>query len=103
MELRHHPLMSYRGLPNWPPIWLWRCGAEDKHPEGEVGNLKSVLLSGFEGFSRCYLIIDYEGAEYVGRLLFDDGPFCSEVYKLLRDHRGHSIQEIGGLEVSHTP
>ena len=101
MELRHHPLMCYRGIRSWPPIWFWRCGEEDQRPEGEVGILKGVLVSGVETFSRCYLIIEHEGAEYVGRLLFDDSAFCTEVYKLLLDHRGHSIKEIGGLEIKH--
>ena len=24
--LRHHPLMSYHGVPNWPPTWTWIDG-----------------------------------------------------------------------------
>jgi hypothetical protein len=43
MLLRDHPLMSYRGVPRWPPAWLWRGGNETINPKGEVGILKDVI------------------------------------------------------------
>jgi hypothetical protein len=30
--LRNHPQMSYKGVPSWPPRWIWLEGPEDKHP-----------------------------------------------------------------------
>jgi hypothetical protein len=42
MLLRDHPLMSYRGTRNWPPVWTWTRGGENKYPKGEVGILKTV-------------------------------------------------------------
>lgn len=45
MLLRNHPLMSYKGIPNWPPIWTWTDGVENTRPRGEIGILKGVALS----------------------------------------------------------
>ena len=58
MLLRDHPSMSYRGMPNWPPTWTWLDGPEDKHPKGEVGNLRSVLLPKTDRANKCFLTID---------------------------------------------
>ena len=43
--VRNHPQLSYKGVPSWPPKWIWLDGPEDKHPKGEVGVLRAVLLS----------------------------------------------------------
>ena len=95
--------MSYHGLPNWPPVWTWIGGEENKYPRGEVGMLKEVRLSKVEPSDRCFLIIEYDQAAYIGCLLFDDPSFCRQISKLLMDHRGYSIQDIGGLDVGQTP
>lgn len=99
MHLRNHPLMSHLGLPNWPPAWIWIGGDENKRPKGEVGILQDVMLSTVESSSRCYLIIEHDRAVYMGSLLFDDNSFCAQLFALLRDYCGHSIQQIGGLDV----
>ena len=92
--------MSYRGVPNWPPIWVWIGGEENKHPNGEVGCLQRVNLSTVP--ARIFLVTEYDGAEYIGCLLFDDRVFCLQISHLLEDHRGYPLQYIGGLDVSHT-
>jgi hypothetical protein len=84
MLLRDHPLISYRGIPTWPPAWTWIDGGEDKHPRGEVGILRTTLLSRIQPANRCYLLICYEGASYMGCLLFDDYALCDQVTKLLQ-------------------
>src|SRR5262249_31076579 len=45
MLLRDHPLMSYKGMPSWPPAWTWTGGVENDHPRGEVGVLEAILPS----------------------------------------------------------
>ena len=45
MLLRDHPLLSYRGIPSWPPVWTWIEGEENKNPKGEIGTLIAVKLS----------------------------------------------------------
>lgn len=102
MELRHHPLMSYRGVPNWPPIWIWRNGERDKQPpKGEVGVLREVFESRVQPSLRIFLIVEYESEEYMGCLLFGDLTFCNQVYALLTQHCGHRIQDIGSLFAGH--
>lgn len=101
MELRNHPVMfHYGGVPNWPPSWVWIGGEENKHPKGEMGCLQRVNLS--MAPPRCYLVMEYDGAEYMGCLLFDDRVFSLQIYYLLEAHRGYPIQHIGGLDLSHT-
>ena len=46
-----------------------------------------------------FLFIDYEHSRYVGLMSFDDSISCQKVYDLLKPNVGHSIEEIGGLEL----
>jgi hypothetical protein len=102
MELRSHPLMTYQSNRNWPPLWVWTAGTQDKQAEGEVGTLKSVMLVGTEPINKCYLIIEHDGEQYVGRLLFGDSSFCRRIYGVLEGHCGASLQHIGGIDVNYT-
>lgn len=104
MRLREHPLMTYRGISNWPPVWTWRGGAQgspDTLPLGEVGALKEVFLSEIEPRARIYLINEYQGEEYIGCLLFTDATFCGQIWEVLRTHCGSQIADIGELDASH--
>ena len=94
--------MSRNGVRNWPPAWTWMRGGKDKHPRGEVGILKEVVPSQGKPEDRCFLIIAYQGSEYLGCLLFNDEAFCRQIMELLKAHCNRSIAEIGGLEISHT-
>jgi hypothetical protein len=102
MLLRDHPLMRYRGIPSWPPAWTWIDGGEDKRPTGEIGILRTTLLSKIQPANRCYLLISYEGASYMGCLLFDDDVFCDQVTKLLQRYCNRPIAEIGSIDLAHT-
>ena len=101
MKLRTHPLMSYRGVSNWPPVWV---GTNRRHEplKGEVGVLKDVVPSKTEGANRFFLVIEDEELQYVGCLLFQDLSFCRQIYKLLDTHRGDSIEQIGDIDLRHT-
>jgi hypothetical protein len=102
MLLRDHPLMCYKGVPNWPPSWTWIDGLENKRLRGEIGILKTVSLSKVLPANRSYLYIDHEGSSYIGCLLFDDRAFCRHLTEILQFCRNRSIAEIGGLDLSHT-
>jgi hypothetical protein len=102
MLLRDHPLMRYRGIPNWPPSWLWIDGLENKRPRGEVGILKAVELSNVQPATRCFLQIDYKGSTYMGCLLFDDEIICGQITKILQGYCNRPIAEIGSLDLSYT-
>ena len=78
MLLRDHPLMSRNDASNWPPTWTWMRGRKDKHPKGEVGILKAVLPSRIKPEDRFFVLISYQGSEYLGCLLFDNRTFCKQ-------------------------
>jgi len=101
MLLRDHPLMTYRGLPNWPPVWFCTDG-RNQYPKGEVGTLKAVFRSAMQPPNRGFLLISYEASEYLGCLLFDDQAFCSQVMEKLKAHCNRSIAEIGGIDLAYT-
>jgi hypothetical protein len=103
MQLRDCPLMSYRGVCNWPPTWNKTSGGSLAGPYetlvGEIGTLKQVILSKFD--NTCHLLIEFSGMTYVGTLVFDDAMFCRQLCELLQNHYlGKSIKEIGDADVS---
>jgi hypothetical protein len=89
--------MSYRGLPNWPPVWVW-IGGSRKSTRGEEGVLMDAKLAD-DRLPRIFLWMENTGSSYLGCLLFDDPSFCRHVLKLLRDHLNSAIDSIGGLDV----
>jgi hypothetical protein len=99
MKLRSHRLVSYDGVHTWPPDWRWRGGEDNKHPLGEVGILREVLPCTIKPANRCYVIMEYEGAEYMGVLRFDSYSVCQRVYDFLLQHRGEPIEQIGRIDV----
>jgi hypothetical protein len=102
MMLRDNPLISYKGNRSWPPVWAWIDGEEDKQPEGEVGILRTTLLSKIQPANRCYLLTSYEDSSYIGCLLFDDHAFCKHLSGVLRFCCNRSIAEIGSLDLTYT-
>src|SRR5919108_3261090 len=94
MKLRDHPLLSYRGLPSWPPAWAWVGLKEDKRPKGEVGILRNVSIPDLVS-NRCFLTMEYDNERYMGCLFVSDPSFCSQIYSFLQKYRGSPIQEIG--------
>jgi hypothetical protein len=103
MKLRDHPKLAYLGVHSWPPAWVWRGGNKYSEPVGEVGVLNDVKLSNIEPCESCFLIIAHEGQEYAGALLFEDPLLCREIYKVLFQRRGESIESIGDIDLSDTP
>ena len=99
--LREHPLMSYRGVRSWPPIWTWVAGPSKKYAHGEVGVLKSVTLSKTLPANRCFMYVDYDGSSYIGCLLVDDETFCRQMINVFHAHCNHPIIEIGSLDLSY--
>jgi hypothetical protein len=103
MLLRDHPLMSYRGIPNWPPRWLPRRDHGGAQIRGEYGRLQEVVAVG-EMPSRqpaqLFLFMEYNGRPYVSAVLFSDGTFCRQICELLKKYYGHTLEEIGVLDVS---
>jgi hypothetical protein len=101
MKLRDHPLMTYGGVPNWPPVWTQMRIGGVEIVKGEVGVLIYVHAAGAS--NTCYLVIEHKIQNYNGILVFDDGQFCHQIVDLLQRCRGRSVKEIGDLQVSFTP
>jgi hypothetical protein len=102
MELRSHPGMTYRGIPNWPPTWTQpRKNQPPKTVRGEVGKL-SYVYANEQLSNKCFLVIEHENERYVGALLFADLRMCDQLVRILRAQVGRSIKEIGDLDLSHT-
>jgi hypothetical protein len=97
MKLRDHPLMNYRGMANWPPLW---CHTGKPNLRGEIGVLTSADSD--RTGNRCYLSIEFQDERYFGTLLFDDRSFCWFISKILKNRIGLSTQEIGDLDLSFT-
>ena len=100
MLLRDHVGMTYKGIRSWPPGWVWLDGPKEEQPKGEVGILRSVLLSKMHQAKRCFLLMSFEGSSYLGCLLFDDHVFCSQIVSVLQKHCNQLIAEIGSLDLS---
>ena len=94
--------MTYQNSSSWPPVWLYCRGFDDTHPRGEVGILKNVFVSSVKPSTRCFLVMEHAGAEYMGDLSISDAAFCSEIYAVLLRHCGKTIQEIGDIDLSDT-
>ena len=91
MELRTHPLMSYRGRPNWPPRWVWLGGKKNERPTGEVGVLKEVSKYSLLSSDGLTLVIEYNESAYMGLLLFDDFGVSRKIHELLKTLRDRPI------------
>jgi hypothetical protein len=99
MKLREHPLLSYRGVSNWPPVWIGKDGRHLKQSESDRAILKDVVQSKKAPLTRCYLMIEAEGEEYVGAVLFDDHFSCRQISRLLLEHRGEPVHKVGEIDV----
>jgi hypothetical protein len=102
MLLRDHPLLTYQSIRSWPPAWLYCRGFDNTHPRGEVGILKNVFVSSVHPSTRCYLIMEHAGGEYMGDLSISDVAFCVQIYAMLLRHCGKTIREIGDIDISDT-
>ena len=94
---RRHPLMTYRGARIWPPVWVEKYG--DGKLSGEIGELTHLGNNPDES-AALFLHITHDGVPYCGKLLIQDPGFRQSVYEVLRKHIGHSIKEIGDLDLS---
>jgi hypothetical protein len=107
--MRKHPLLTYNDNHAWPPVWIWTGKGENQFPVGEVGTLKEVHFSvadpnspqSVKPFNRIYVFIEYRNSSYVGLLPFDDPEACRQIGKILREHCGKSLKEVGDIDLSH--
>jgi hypothetical protein len=100
MELRNHSQMIWQGRRNWPPKWTGPHNSENPLPEGEVGVLTRVETTDPSLIApHCILVIRHGNEDYVGSLFFNDEEFLQKICRMLNDHIGLSISEIGSLDI----
>ena len=102
MQLRDHPLMCYKGLSTWPPVWTHPYPESIKPitVKGEVGILTQVRIHAL-GSQRVFLHINHDGVLFIGCLFLDDPAFSRAVYEFLRECIGMPIKDIGDRDLSH--
>jgi len=66
-----------------------------------MGVLKRVLHH-HDMPNECFLIIEHRGESWMGALVIDNPAFCAQIAGFLELHVGHSIKEIGGIDLSFT-
>ena len=64
--------------------------------------LREVRTYSIQPADRFYLIMEKDGAEYLGILLVEDYAFCQQLFTVLLQHCGRSIREIGDIDLSQT-
>ena len=93
--------MTYRGYPMWPPIWVGVGATRGKNPEGEAGRL--VTLRRYPNKpQRIFFVMEYEGDQYTGCLLFDNNALCDQAYDFLMtaypQTGAEGTVEVGAIE-----
>jgi hypothetical protein len=102
VQLRDHPLMTRKsGVSTWPPRWTTTRLDVNDTAIGEIGTLERTMIHQLLD-NKIFLFIHYNGSRYMGLMQFDDRRFCSQIFKILQANVGHSIKDIGDLDLSHT-
>lgn len=99
MKLRDHPVLTYRGVHLWPPVWVHSRTTPIRKAIGEIGILTEVVVHD-KAPAELFLRIKYDGLQYVGCLLFSDPGVSHRLYDILKGFSGHPIKEIGDFDLS---
>ena len=98
MQLRNHPITSFRGFALWPPTWIDYRGTNEATRRGEVGVLRLVSNSP-NNVGQISLTIEHEGAVYAGTLGFEYEFLGEYMTNFFKDCRGMTIALIGSVEI----
>ena len=101
LPLREHPQFDFAGRSTWPPIWAHTRKSPYKRLTGEVGVFTGTKLYE-QAPTRLFVKMEFEQEPYLGCLLTHDASFAIQLHKLLQNHIGLTIKEIGDLDLSHT-
>jgi len=101
MKLRDHPLLRHNLIHQWPPVWV----SLDNEDERILGSEDGVLTEVREAMSRSdgiVLIMHHNDNRYGSILIFSDLAFRRQIFQLLKDSVGVSIQQVGDIDLSCT-
>lgn len=101
MKLRDHPALEISGVHYWPPVWMHTQTRPFKRLEGEVGVFTGTKIND-DLPSAIFLLMEFEQQRYMGFLTCGDPGFCDLLDRLLQDHIGRPVKEIGDLDVTFT-
>ena len=83
MELRDPRLMSYRGVPNWPPIWVQRKSAGGQQTlHSEIGIFKTSETTGID-YRKSFLFMEHEGFPVYRLFNVFRSQFCRPIAKCI--------------------
>jgi hypothetical protein len=101
MKLRDHPLLRQYLIHQWPPVWVSLDNEDERLFGREVGVLTEVRepLSRSNGI---VLIMNHNDNRYGSILIFSDPAFRRQLFELLKDCIGLTIQQVGDIDLSHT-
>ena len=99
MNLRDHPVMNFHGMKSWPPVWVNTHEAPAQRMVGEIGVLVSTRFYA-DLPKRIFLRMEFEKQYYLACLAFGEAGFCEQLNEIFQTHIGHSIKEIGDLDLS---
>jgi hypothetical protein len=96
MKLRDHPLLR-----QWPPIWTSLNNEDGRISGSEEGVLAEVKepISRSDGI---VLIMHHNDNRYGSILTFSHLGFRGQIFELLKNSVGLSIQQIGDIDLSYT-
>jgi len=101
MKLRDHPLLRRHFINQWPPVWASLV----KEGEQISGSEDGVLTEVREAMSRSdgiVLIMHHNDKRYGSILIFSDLAFRRQIFRLLKNSVGLSIQQLGDIDLSYT-
>jgi hypothetical protein len=97
VQLRNYPPTYYSGFRAWPPLWVTPAKT-GQLLQGEIGRLKEVRRNPRRP-CRLFLVMEHEGVDYTGCILFKDDAPCEGLANILEKCCGMSMEDIGSLEV----
>ena len=90
--------LKWRGLPMWPPEWMFM-----DQELGEAGVLEEVHLRHDLNPKLISVVANHLGDVRKGIMVLEDPALLEAVYGKLKLHVGRPLTEIGDLEISLLP
>jgi hypothetical protein len=104
MKLRDHPLLRQQLIHQWPPVWASLDNKDERISGREVGEV-GVLTEVRKPMSRSdgiVLIMHHNDSRYGTIVIVSDAAFRGQLFELLKDAVGLSIQQVGDIDLSWT-
>jgi beta-galactosidase GanA len=101
MKLRDHPLVRQHLIPQWPPVWV-SLNNEDERISGSDEGMLTEVRESISRSDGIVLIMHHNNNRYGSILLFSHLGFCGQIFELLKDCVGLSIQQVGDIDLRYT-